>query len=178
MQFTREYLMELADQFEKKAEQLLETAESIRDTASIMSPGNKPQKEPPAPQPAPSPPAKTPPPRPPTEEKFRPQPGYAPPSYEKNQTKQVSTHHNDKPSDDNQPTFSPLEQHILDSLESHMEGLRIVDIIGYCKQNGIGTHGSVQFAIGKLVKAGHVARLDRGQYALPTAFNSAQKELN
>lgn len=170
MKFDREYLLELADQFEKKAEQLLETAESIRDTASIMSPQNESKKEPKTTETTPPPPTT---PKAQPEQKFQPQPGYEPPSYNKKTTKQTSTH-----LDDNQPTFSPLEQQILDALENHIEGLRVGDIIGYCRQHGFGTHGSVQFAIGKLVKAGHIARLDRGQYALPTTFNLAQKEMN
>lgn len=194
MEFDYETLMNLADQFEKKAEQLLETADSIRETASIMSPKPpeaKPQtKQPPPAMPAePEPqPAHEP---PPPKDRFVPQPGYEPPKqkdqfipqpgYEPPKTTPVvvkKDRYENKRLAETQPTFSPLEQHVLNSLENKIAGMSIDKITGYCKEHGMGTKGSVQFAVGKLVKAGHIARLQRGRYALPTAFNTSKKAMN
>lgn len=164
MRFDHDYLMELADQFEKKAEQLLETAESIRETASIMSPSDARQKKaPPPPPPEPVP---------------EPQSTHAPAPPIERHPQESNSHTNNKHLGDNQPTFSPLEKHVMDSLGPHIAGLSVDKIVGYCKQQGVGTSGSVQVALGKLTKSGHVTRLQRGRYALPTAFNTAQKELN
>jgi hypothetical protein len=182
MQFDHDYLMELANQFEKKAEQLLETAESIRETASIMAPAAAAKHtSPPPPEPTPSPKPPPVPELPLRPSEIQPQPSYAPVPPIKREPPNGNVrndNNNSKPLSDDQPTFSPLEKHVLDSLESHIAGLSINKIVGYCKQQGSGTNGSVQFAIGKLVKSGHITRLQRGRYALPTAFNKTIEEAN
>lgn len=149
MKFDHDYLMGLADEFEKKAMQLLETAESIRETAGIMSPSAPAKKTSPTPEPKPEPapaPVVTPPPVQPIEEQT---------------------------TESGPPKFTRLETLILDSMENKPAGIDIDAIVGHCRLFGnIGTKNSIHVTVNKLAKRGHIARVGSGQYALKTAFNA------
>ena len=182
MDFDYDSLMTLAENFDKKAEQLLETAESIRETAEIMTAGQKktPEEQPklvstvePKPPIAPPNPVpvvtSTPHPPPPTEPITSPSILKAePPPAQSFNPPQVRI-----PKRVNGKTkLAPMEKLVLRALEGRHKGMDKKKIVTYCRRNGnVGTINSITATLVKLKKDGYIVNVDRGVYALTNALN-------
>lgn len=150
MEFKQEDLLRLAEQFEKKAEQFLETASSIRESASVMACVST--------SPATSP-------SPCDVEVFVDTPKPAPEA-------EVETRPSEFDATIRLIALTPLEKRVAASLWGQIAGREVEDIAKFCKKRGLGTKQSVQHALSCMKKNGYVVRLGRGRYALHDSFHS------
>ena len=152
MEFKQSDLLELAEQFERKAEQFLETATSIRESASLLgTPANGagPVNESPTKKPFILCVAES------DQEKERQDSQEVPPREHADAMAKLES-------------LSPLEKKIVGALWGEITGRSLDWLINVLR--GHATKGSIRFACSKLAKVGVLERLGRGRYALVRVY--------